>query len=443
MAGDTLAGPTLAPDAAHPDAVDAALAAARRRYVDARPRTAAAQAEASAVLPGGNTRTVLWHSPFPLRIARSTGAVLEDLDGHGYIDLLGNYSAGLFGHAHPAIVEAVRGALADGLGPGAHTMDEVALAAAVCDRWPSIELVRFTNSGTEANLMALAAARAFTGRESVLVFSGAYHGGVLLYADGRAARGNAPYDVVVLPYNDPDAARHRLHAQPFAAVLVEPMLGSAGCIPAEPGFLETLRAASADTGALLVFDEVMTSRTGRAGLQGRLGITPDLTTLGKYVGGGLSSGAFGGSAAVMALFDPARPDALAHAGTFNNNLATMVAGLAGLTQVYPPDVAERHTARGDALRAELDAALRESGAPLSVTGVGSLMNLHATTTAVRRPEHLAGADGRLKELLFLGLLEEGYYIAPRGYLALSLAVSDEQLAGFVDAVRRVAGRLTG
>jgi glutamate-1-semialdehyde 2,1-aminomutase len=184
----------------------------------------------------------------------------------------------------------------------------------------------------------------------------------------------------------------------------------------------------------------MTSRTGRSGLQGRLGITPDLTTLGKYVGGGLSSGAFGGSAAVMDLFDPARPDSLGHAGTFNNNVASMVAGLAGLTQLFTAEVAEQHTARGDRLRADLDAVFRETGAPMCVTGVGSLLNVHATTVDVRRPEDLATADSRLLELLFLGLLEEGYYVAPRGYLALSLVVTDEQLAGFVDAVRRVVSR---
>jgi glutamate-1-semialdehyde 2,1-aminomutase len=422
------------------DVIDAALEEAHRRYVDRRPRTAAAHAQASAVLPGGNTRSVLWHAPFPIRVAGSHDAVLEDLDGLRYVDLLGNYSAGLFGHAHPVIVEAVRSALCDGLGPGAHTMHEVALAEAVCARWPSIERVRFTNSGTEANLMALAAARAFTGRERVMVFSGAYHGGVLTFAGGRAGRGNAPYDVVILGYNDLEAAAQALHAEPYACVLVEPMLGSAGCIPGERGFLETLRAATRATGALLVFDEVMTSRTGRSGLQGRLGITPDLTTLGKYVGGGLSSGAFGGSAAVMDLFDPARPDSLGHAGTFNNNVASMVAGLAGLTQLFTAEVAEQHTARGDRLRADLDAVFRETGAPMCVTGVGSLLNVHATTVDVRRPEDLATADSRLLELLFLGLLEEGYYVAPRGYLALSLAVTDEQLAGFVDAVRRVVSR---
>jgi glutamate-1-semialdehyde 2,1-aminomutase len=207
-----------------------------------------------------------------------------------------------------------------------------------------------------------------------------------------------------------------------------------GVVPPVPGFLEGLRAVTRRAGALLVFDEVMTSRIGAGGLQGRLGIAPDLTTLGKYLGGGLSSGAFGGRADIMSLFDPAAPGALPHAGTFNNNVASMSAGHAGLTQVYTPEVAESHSARGDALRHRLTRVFRDTGALFQVTGLGTLMNVHATTAAIRRPEDLLETDGRLKELLFLDLLEAGYYVAPRGYLALSLAVTDAQLDGFVDAV---------
>jgi glutamate-1-semialdehyde 2,1-aminomutase len=182
----------------------------------------------------------------------------------------------------------------------------------------------------------------------------------------------------------------------------------------------------------------MTSRTGAGGSQGRLGITPDLTTLGKYLGGGSSFGAFGGRHDVMDLFDPARPGALPHAGTFNNNVMSMAAGYAGLTQVYPPDVAERHTARGDQLRDELARELRAAGAPFCVTGVGSLLAIHATAGPVRNPRDLSGKDQTRQELLFLDLLELGYYIAPRGYLALSLALTEGQLAGFTAAVAEAA-----
>ena len=301
--------------------------------------------------------------------------------------------------------------------------------------------MRFTNSGTEANLMALSAARVFTGRDRVLVFRGGYHGGLLTFASGPAPA-NAPYDVLVAPYNDASAAQAllRQHADEVACVLVEPMLGSAGCIPGKPAFLSALREETTRIGALLVFDEVMTSRTGAGGLQTRLGIRPDLTTLGKYLGGGSSFGAFGERADVMALFDPTRPDALPHAGTFNNNVVSMAAGHAGLTRVYTPEVAERHTARDDALREQLTQAFIAAGAPLQVTGVGSLLTVHAARAPVRRPEDLRGGDPRLLELLFLDLLELGYYIAPRGYLALSLALSSDQLAGFVGAVQTVVER---
>ena len=412
-----------------------AVAKARARYAAKRPATAALQDRARAVLPGGNTRSVLYHPPFPLRIARAWDAMLEDADGYQYVDLLGEYSAGLYGHSHPVVIEAMIAALREGVSRGAHTRYEVDLAEAVCARYASIERVRFTNSGTEANLMALSAARAFTGRDKVLVFRGGYHGGLLSFVTGQSPV-NAPYDVLLAGYNDAAGVRALLleHADAVACVLVEPMLGSGGCIPADPEFLSVLRETTTQIGALLIFDEVMTSRTGAGGLQGRLGITPDLTTLGKYIGGGASFGGFGGRADVMDQFDPARPGALPHAGTFNNNVASMAAGYAGLTRVYTPEVAERHTAAGDALREDLAAAFREAQAPFQVTGVGSIMAVHATAGPVRDRKDAESGDGALNELFFLDLLELGYYIAPRGYLALSLAVSDSQLAGFRQAV---------
>ena len=418
--------------------MSAAVGEARARYAARRPRTRALQERAQAFLPGGNTRTVLYHQPFPLRVARAWDAVLEDVDGHEYVDLLGEYSAGLYGHSNPVVIKAMADALREGISRGAHTRYEVDLAEALCARFASIERVRFTNSGTEANLMALSAARAFTGRDRVLAFHGGYHGGLLTFASGPSPV-NAPYDMLLAQYNDPAGARALLreHADTVACVLVEPMLGSGGCIPGDPAFLSLLREATRQAGALLIFDEVMTSRTGSGGLQARRAIRPDLTTLGKYIGGGSSFGAFGGRADVMALFDPSRPGALPHAGTFNNNVVSMAAGYAGLTQVYTPEAAEQHTARGDALRAELAQAFRSSGAPFQVTGVGSLLAMHPTTAVVHRPADLLGSDHRLLELLFLDLLELGYYIAPRGYMALSLALTSSQLAGFVQAVSRI------
>lgn len=420
------------------DARTQAVEQARARYAIARPRTKELHERASGFLPGGNTRTVLYHPPFPIRIARCWDAVLADVDGHEYVDLLGEFSAGLYGHSHPVVAKAMTDALAEGISRGAHTRYEVDLAEAVCARFASVERVRFTNSGTEANLMALSAARVFTGRDRIVVFRGGYHGGVLTFKSGPSPV-NAPYDVLLADYNDTEQATSLIHdnAGTIACVLVEPMLGSSGCIPGDPAFLAALREATSQTGALLIFDEVMTSRTGTGGLAGRLGITPDLTTLGKYIGGGSSFGAFGGRAEVMEQFDPGRPGALPHAGTFNNNVLSMAAGHVGLTQVYPPEVAQSHTAKGDQLREQLAEIFRNAGAPFQVTGVGSLMAIHPTATPVRSPNDLVGSDPRLLEVLFLDLLERGYYMAPRGYMALSLALTSGQLAGFLRAVEQV------
>jgi glutamate-1-semialdehyde 2,1-aminomutase len=426
---------------ANSQAIDDAVAEARDNYAAARPLTRELHEKASAYLPGGNTRTVLYHRPFPLRIARAYDAILEDVDGHSYVDLLGEYSAGLYGHSHPIVTKAMADALAEGISRGAHTRYEIDLAEAICARFESIERVRFTNSGTEANLMAITAARAFTGREKIVAFDGGYHGSLLTFKAGATAV-NAPYPVLIAEYNYTAGAGALIgqHADSIACVLVEPMQGSSGCIPGDPEFLSALREATSQAGALLIFDEVMTSRTDGGGLQGRLGIRPDLTTLGKYIGGGASFGAFGGRADVMELFDPTRPGALPHAGTFNNNVLSMAAGHAGLTKVYTPGVAEQHTARGDRVRDDLNAKFAAVGAPFQATGVGSILAIHPTTRPIRSISDLGDADPRLLELLFLDLLDRGYYLAARGYMALSLALTQSQLDGFVAAVGDV---LTG
>ena len=214
--------------------------------------------------------------------------------------MLGEFTAGIFGHTNQVIRSAVITALERGIDLSGHTVAEAELARVICDRFPSIALVRFTNSGTEANLMALAAATAFTGRRQILVFQGGYHGAVLSFTRGRSAT-NVPHDFLVSTYNDVAGTQRLIetHGDELAAILVEPMLGSGGCIPGERRFLETLRHASSACGAVLIFDEVMTSRLSAGGLQQALGIAADLTTLGKYLGGGLSFGAFGGRHDIM------------------------------------------------------------------------------------------------------------------------------------------------
>ena len=409
--------------------IDAALTEAKESYVARNPKSLARYIEAVTVMPGGNTRTVLHYAPFPLAMARASGCRLWDLDGHEFVDFLGEYTAGIYGHSHPVIRAALNKALDGGINFGASNLQEARFARAVCERF-GLERVRFTNSGTEANLLAISLARIFTKRKKILVFDGGYHGAVFGFAGGGSPI-NAPFDYVLAPYNDTDATR-ALMDRDIAAVILEPMIGSGGCIPAEPAFLAMLRAETTRVGALLILDEVMTSRLAPGGLQSVRGIKPDLTTLGKYIGGGMSFGAFGGRGDIMDLFDPRRADALPHAGTFNNNILTMTAGLTGLTEVYTPEVAVALNARGDALRARLNALC--AGLPLQFTGVGSMLAVHAVRGAVTSPEDAAKGNAKLKDLFFFDMLSHGIWLARRGLMTLSLPVGDAECDALVAAV---------
>jgi glutamate-1-semialdehyde 2,1-aminomutase len=413
--------------------LDTELTQARERYVAQRPIGAAMHAEAREVMPGGNTRTVLYHPPFPMRISRGHAQRVIDVDGHEYVDMLGEYTAGLYGHSQKVILDAVRAALDDGISLAGHNVYEARLAREIVDRFPALELVRFTNSGTEANLMAIALARVVTGRPGIAVARGGYHGG-LLYFGGGGSPVNAPYDAIVLDYNDVEGARAsiREHADRLAAVVVEPVLGSGGVIPATREFLQTLQEEARAHGVLLILDEVMTSRLSPRGAAPLFDLTPDLLTLGKYLGGGLSFGAFGGRADLMSRFDPSQPGALPHAGTFNNNVLSMAAGLAGLTQVLDDARLEALNARGDRLREQLNAVMAPHG--WVATGMGSMVGFHPVSGPVRSPADLADADDRRRELLFLDLLERGFYVAPRGFIALSIEVTDDDVDEFVAAV---------
>jgi glutamate-1-semialdehyde 2,1-aminomutase len=424
------------------DTLDSALSDARQRYVDANPTSASWAQRAAEVLPGGNTRSVLQFDPFPFRVASAEGKHLVDVDGHRYVDLLGNYTAGLLGHSPEPVRAAAHAAIDGGWALGAVHPNEVRLAELIAGRFPSIEQVRFTNSGTEANLMALALATNHTGRTRVLVFDGGYHGGVITFAGHRDV--NVPHDWIVSTYND-DAAVEAVfaeHGHSIAAVLVEPLQGSAGCIPGDPVFLQSLRRHCDAAGTMLIFDEVMTSRLAPGGAQELLGITPDLTTLGKYLAGGFTFGAFGGRRELMAAFDASAGGRLGHAGTFNNNVVSMAAGVATLTEVLTPQVLAATNARGDRLRHELNAVFSRRDVPMCVTGSGSLMNAHGTAGPVTSTADLRAADDRWKELLFFDALDAGFYLARRGFIALSIEITDDDIDAFVEFVDRWASVIT-
>ncbi len=402
--------------------IDAALEAAIANFAAKRPKTAAFHERAKAVMPGGNTRTVLYSAPFPIRAERAEGSTIWDVDGHSYLDLVGEYSAGIYGHSNPHIKKAVAEALERGLNMGSQHTQEVVFAEAVTKRF-DLDLVRFTNSGTEANMMALAAARCFTGRKKIMPMEGGYHGGTLYFSHG-ASPVNAPFDCVMAHFNGVEQTRSLIaqNAGELAAIILEPMLGGGGCLPATAGFLAMLREETAKRGIVLIFDEVMSSRLHPNGLSAQFGIQPDLKTLGKYIGGGMSFGAFGGKREIMQQFDPSRPGALPHAGTFNNNTLTMSAGHVGITEIFTAEACVALNARGDKLRHDVNDLFMRYQASMQATGMGSMLTLHPVLGEIASPADTEKADNRLKRLLYLDLLDQGIYIAERGFMALSLVI---------------------
>lgn len=416
------------------------------------PASRALYARAARVMPGGDTRTGTFHLPYPLFISRGRGARLWDADGHEYLDLLNNFTSLVHGHAHPAVLAAVARQEGQSTAHGTANALQVELAEVLCARVPSVERLRFCNSGTEATLGALRAAKAFTGKSRVMKMAGGYHGshdqvavGTSPPFDGPVPIGLSPgavSEVILGRFNDLDytADLVRRHRHELAAVIVEPMLGS-GAIIADVAFLQGLRAVTAECGVLLILDEIITFRLAVGGLQQVFGVAPDLTTLGKIIGGGLPVGAFGGRADVMATYDPTRRGTISHSGTFNGNAITMAAGLATLARYDHTAVAGLNTA-GDAFRARLNGLAQAAGVEAVVVGYGSLMQLHFRAAAPRTPEASADGNRRLVTLMHLALLTRGVFIATRGLIVLStpMTAADLDLAAdrFADALAAVA-----
>jgi glutamate-1-semialdehyde 2,1-aminomutase len=405
-----------------------------RQYRSANPKSHQHYARSSKAMPGGNTRTVLYYDPFPVTIVKGREATVWDLDGHAYTDFVNEYSAGLYGHSHPRIQSVVTRTLRSGISLGGPNSYETKLATLISQRFPACEQLRFCNSGTEANLMAISLARSITGKAAVMVFQGGYHGGVFDYAKAGSPI-NIPFPTVVGQYNAINQTVELIekHARALAAVIVEPMMGAAGCIPAELQFLRALRSASASHGVLLIFDEVMTSRLAIGGMHGNLHIRPDLVTLGKYLGGGLTFGAFGGRKEYMARMDPRRADALTHSGTYNNNILAMAAGAAGLQHVYTPRAVATLNNRGDELRNQLNELGRRVQAPFQATGIGSILCMHFQRGPINRVADVRSSP-LARKLLHLTLLCCGLYTARRGYVSLSLPLTKRHHQKFLSAL---------
>jgi glutamate-1-semialdehyde 2,1-aminomutase len=408
---------------------------------------------ASRVLPGGvnsPVRAFRGVEGEPVFIAEAQGAYLTDVDGHRYVDYVGSWGPMIVGHAHPHVIQAVQAALARGSSYGAPTAGEVELAERIRDAYPSMQMLRMTSSGTEAVMGALRAARGFTGRDLVVKFEGAYHGGadyLLVKAGSGAATFGEPDSAgvpaaiaatcLVLPWNDASAARALFAARgkEIAALIAEPVVGNMGCVPPAPGFLQLLRELTQQSGALLVFDEVMTGfRLAYGGAQARYGIEPDLTTLGKIIGGGLPVGAYGGRREVMQRVSPLGP--VYQAGTLSGNPLAVAAGLATLELLREPGVYERLERSSAALESVLREAAQASGVALAVQRVGSMLTPFFSDCEVRSWPDAARADRKRFARFHRVLLDNGVYWPPSQFEAgfVSLAHDDATLEKTRDAV---------
>lgn len=417
--------------------------------------SAALFARALDVMPGGNTRTTVWHAPYPLYAASGNGCRITDVDGRDYIDFLNNYTAMIHGHANPVVAEAVRRQLESGSCFAMPTESEVVLAELLCSRAPGFERIRFTNSGSEAVMTGLKAARAHTGRPKIAKCEGAYHGSYDFAevsldstpetwgnADPNpvAYSGGTPMsvlgEVIVIPFNQTREAERILtrHAHELACVLVDPMPNRAGLIPATPEFLNMLRGVTHDTGMLLVFDEVISFRLGHGGAQGIAGVIPDMTTLGKIIGGGFPIGAVAGKAEVMAVFDPRRGKPLApHGGTFNANPISMVAGAAAM-ELMTPQAFEKLNALGDKARQGVERAFAECGVDGQVTGGGSLMRIHMTSAPLVDYRSALASEAQKAGLAALVdfMRANGILMAGTGLCALSTAMGEAEVDEFCE-----------
>ena len=432
------------------------------RYQELTPKSRAAWEEAKEYLPGGDSRNSIFWPPYPIFVERASGAHVMDADGTDRLDFIGTMTTLILGHAPEPVTEAVRAQLELGVVYNAPNRQQVRLARLLCERIPSFDLVRFTNSGTEATLNTVRAARAFTGRNLIAKAEGGYHGShdvvsVSVRVDpGKAGERQRPDalpategladgvldSVVVIPFNETGPAREILeqHKDQLAAVIVEPMLGSVGMLPATHEFLAMLREFSTENGVILIFDEVISFRIAPGGAQEYYEITPDMTSLGKIIGGGFAVGAFGGRHEIMGLYDPTSGPRVAHAGTFNANPVTMLAGAVTLEQLTP-EVYRRLAEVTEYLRHGLREVGRELEVPVQVTGLGSLFGIHFSDETLVGYRDIAKSDSAFRHDVFLGLLNEGILMAPNLVGAVSTAIAEPEVDAFVTALRNVLQRL--
>jgi len=394
----------------------------------------------------------------PIFFKHAEGAYLYDEDGQRYIDYIGSWGPMILGHSDQRIKDALHAQVDLGVGYGAPTSLETDMARKVCELVPSIELVRMVNSGTEATMSAIRLARGYTGRDKIVKFEGCYHGHVdslLVKAGSGALTLGVPNSpgipaslaelTLTLDFNDIEGVRETFKemGDQIAAIIVEPVAGNMNCIPAVPGFLEALREVCDEHGTVLIFDEVMSGfRVALGGAQELYGVTPDLTALGKVIGGGLPVGAFGGKREIMEHIAPLGP--VYQAGTLSGNPLAMSAGLATLNAISEPGFHNRLTEKTVALRDGLKAAADATGIPLAVQGAGAMFGFFFTEEpSITRFDQVMDCDTERFKKFFQGMLKEGVYLAPSAFEAgfTSAALTDEDIADTIKAAKKVMATL--
>lgn len=431
------------------------------QYLEPGSRSAELHQRARAVMPGGNTRTTVFSAPYPAYVASARGTSVTDVEGQTRLDFVNNYTALIHGHAHPRILEAVNQQLALGTAVSFPTETEVRLAELLVDRVASIERLRFTNSGSEAVMMAIQAARAFTGRSKIAKFEGCYHGSYdyaevsvgprpenagdplspRSVAESAGVARSVTDEVVVLPFNQPDAVKRILeqHRHELAAVLVDALPHRSGFPDPIDNFLPRLRQITRDLDILLISDEIISFRLDYAGPQHRYGYSADLTTLGKIIGGGFPVGAFGGRADVMNVFDPTRSDGfVSHGGTFNGNPVTMVAGYAAMAMLTP-EAYDRLASLGERARVGLANIIEARGVSWQVAGQASLFKLHPHPRPLvdYRSSVPTAAEQAATEQFYLAMLGQGIILTPELAGSVSTPMTEEQIDDLVNAADRV------